>query len=142
MLEKEMDLMVLIFSFFSGFIQGMIFDIYRRIRRALNPGKIETALGDIIFWIFATLLIFALINTYLMGWVRGYFFAGFFTGFIIYLKTLSRFFIRLLIKLEKGLGLIARLPKRLIRKIKGVKAFKLTLKGIKNIRRILKKIKK
>ncbi|MGB9840688.1 spore cortex biosynthesis protein YabQ [Thermovenabulum sp.] len=142
MLEKEMDLMVIIFSLFSGFIQGMIFDIYRRIRRALNPGKIETALGDMIFWILATLLIFALINTYLMGWVRGYFFAGFFTGFFIYLKTLSRFFIRLLIELEKGLGFIAGLPERLFKKIRGVKAFKMTLKRIKNIRRILKKIKK
>mgnify|MGYP000011200677 CR=1 FL=1 len=142
MYDRELDFMIIVLSFFSGIVIGVIFDIYRRIRKVLNPGNIGTALGDLIFWLIVTLFSFAIINTYLFGWVRGYFFIGLFTGFFIYIKTISRFIIKLLIILEKVFCFFALLPEIAVKKINGIRFIKRALKEIKNLRRIFKKIKK
>lgn len=79
----------------SGIIIGILFDIFRVIRRTFKISDIHTLIEDIIFGIISALFLIFVIFIYNNGEVRWYMFAGIFTGCGIYLATISKYFIRI-----------------------------------------------
>lgn len=73
-----------------GTLLGILFDLYRVIRGRLRPGKLATALGDLLFWLVATALTFALLVVGNWGELRLYVWVGFLSGAFVYHLLLSR----------------------------------------------------
>lgn len=73
-----------------GFLAGFLFDIYRVFRGLWRPRKIGTFIGDIIFWIIMTCLVFILLLVGNWGEIRIYVFIGIALGYYIYIKYLTK----------------------------------------------------
>lgn len=78
----------------AGVTIGVIFDFYRVIRGLARPRKVFTYLGDLAFWVISTMVIFFLLLVGNWGEIRFYVFIGILAGIGLYLKCLSRYFIK------------------------------------------------
>jgi spore cortex biosynthesis protein YabQ len=78
----------------AGLIIGILFDIYRIIRGFNNPGNFITAAADILFWLFAAILIFIYFLFTTNGELRYYTVVAVIIGLIIYFKIISRVFVK------------------------------------------------
>ena len=83
------ELTVLLFSVLSGIIISLIFDILKIIRKKTYAGVFISALSDIIFWLFATLIMFFAIYYINRGRLRFYQLAGALAGAVFYFSLLS-----------------------------------------------------
>lgn len=78
-----------------GIVLGIFFDFYRAIRAIAEPGKTFTIIGDIFFWLIATVLVFTVLMWQTWGEMRGYVLIGLLLGFIIHWFYFSGFFLKL-----------------------------------------------
>lgn len=136
----KVQIYIFLTSLYGGLIAGLIYDIYRVIRRFFKPKKLVTTIEDFIFWVSIALIFFYILNKSNWTELRGYIFLGFFTGGFIYFKILSKILFLFLIKLFNGLSLILKrimevvtLPFKYINKILSPK-----IKKIRRIGRIFK----
>lgn len=92
-----------------GMIIGVIFDFYRIIRNFIRPKKFVTNIGDILFWVFITAVVFVLLVY--GNWVelRLYVFIGLALGVRVYLRLFSKLLIRLFKNLFIVVGKILKL---------------------------------
>lgn len=72
-----------------GLIIGVIYDIYRMVRRILKPGKWITGIMDLFFWIIIAILSSLMLFHINSGEVRVYAFIGLALGWSLYFLTLS-----------------------------------------------------
>jgi spore cortex biosynthesis protein YabQ len=74
----------------AGAILGFLFDMYRIWRGIVHPGRLFTALGDLIFWLFAACAVGMFLFS--PGWVemRFYIVICMLAGLFFYRKLLSR----------------------------------------------------
>ncbi|OPY56720.1 MAG: Spore cortex protein YabQ (Spore_YabQ) [Pelotomaculum sp. PtaU1.Bin035] len=82
-------------AFVSGMAAGFCYDYYRVARGVFRLRKMGTCLGDIIFWLVATALVFYLLLLGNWGVVRPYVFIGLGLGAITYFQFFSGGMIRL-----------------------------------------------
>ncbi|MGI6227797.1 MAG: spore cortex biosynthesis protein YabQ [Peptococcales bacterium] len=73
-----------------GFLAGILFDIYRVFRGLWQPRKLGTFLGDLLFWISMTVIVFTLLLIGNWGEIRIYVFIGMGLGSYFYIKFLSK----------------------------------------------------
>ncbi len=78
------------FTVLIGVVAGFCYDLYRVTRGTLKLRKIGTALGDILFWVVLTGVVFTLLLMGNWGEVRLYVFLGLTLGAVLYLNVLSR----------------------------------------------------
>lgn len=78
----------------GGFILGVLFDIFRIIRRAVNAGNVVTGVLDFLFWVLAAVLVFGTIFIINNGEVRAYEFLALALGLVLYFVCISRAFVR------------------------------------------------
>ena len=128
----------------NGIIIGILFDIFRILRKSFKTSDIITYFEDLIFWIATGILLLYSIFTFSNGEVRFYMFLAVFFGCIIYMLLLSKYFIQINVKiiqiLKKAISTIISfiiLPIKVI--IKFLK--KIFFKPIKLITINIKKIK-
>lgn len=76
-----------------GIVLGIFFDFYRALRAIVEPGKAFTIVGDILFWIIATALVFSVLMWQTWGEMRGYVLIGLLLGFIIHWYYFSGIFL-------------------------------------------------
>jgi len=79
-----------------GFLAGIIFDVYRVLRGLWKPKKLGTFIGDIIFWLVMTVIVFTLLLIGNWGEIRIYVFIGVALGAYLYMGLLSRKFQRII----------------------------------------------
>ena len=82
-----------------GVIIGIIFDIFRILRKSFKTPDIITYIEDILFWIITCVLFAYTIFTYNNGEIRLYIFIGALVGILMYILTISRYFIRFCVKI-------------------------------------------
>lgn len=82
---------------YAGFAIGFIYDLYRVVRRITKPGRIITALMDLLFWLVIGVLSFLVIFYVNDGDVRVYTIAGFAIGWALYALALSPVVMKVLI---------------------------------------------
>lgn len=112
------------FTVAVGLVIGIIIDFYRSIiyYRRLRPWAI--AAGDLLIWLFLTVLVFFLLLLNNWGEVRVYVLLGIATGFLLYRKWFSPFMFRFWCRAFSIIGRIGRLllhlavfPVKLIQRI-------------------------
>lgn len=88
---------IFIFSVFllNGFLIGLLFDIFRTLRKAFKTSDIITNIEDILFWVISGLSILYNIFKFNKGELRSYIFLGILLGAIIYLLVFSKTFIKI-----------------------------------------------
>lgn len=97
----------------SGMAISIFFDIFRVLRRSITTSNIVTYIEDTIFWIIVGLFLIWEIFTISYGELRSYIFIGIILGIILYLVTISKYFININVK-------ILNFFKKIILKIKNV----------------------
>ena len=85
---------LLIFSL-TGAIIGILFDIFRILRKSFKTPDFITYIEDILFWILTGAILLFTIFTFNNGEIRIYIFIGLIFGFILYLLTISKYFVKL-----------------------------------------------
>ena len=95
---------LVIFGLLSGIITGILFDIYRLIRGFENPNKILTIIQDLLFWTLTSIVVFIFLMYTNEGYINFYVYVCLFIGAYLYLKLLSRVFIKVQYKFLKFNG--------------------------------------
>lgn len=79
----------------NGFIIGILFDIFRILRKSFKTNNLITTIEDILFWIITGFIILFSIFKFNNGELRGFIFIGLFIGTLIYMLIFSKLFIKI-----------------------------------------------
>lgn len=83
----------------NGIIIGILFDIFRILRRSFKTTDIITYVQDALFWIITGFILLYSIFTFSNGEIRFYMFLGVFLGCLIYMLMFSKYFIKINVKI-------------------------------------------
>lgn len=83
----------------NGILIGLLFDIFRILRKSFKTSDIITYCEDLLFWILTGLLLLYSIFTFNAGEIRFYMFLAVFCGCIIYMLLFSKYFIGINVKI-------------------------------------------
>ena len=86
-----------IFTIFilNGFLIGILFDIFRVLRKSFKTSDIITYIEDIVFWILTGVSLLFTIFRFNNGELRAYIFVGILLGILIYMLLFSKTFIKI-----------------------------------------------
>ena len=79
----------------NGFIIGILFDIFRILRKSFKTPDVITYMQDIAFWILSGLIILYSIFKFNSGELRLFIFIGVLLGIWAYILVLSKLFINM-----------------------------------------------
>lgn len=99
---------LIIFGLLSGIITGVFFDIYRLIRGFGNPNKFLTIIQDLLFWTLTAIVVFVFLMYTNEGYINFYVYVCLIIGVYLYLRLLSRVFIKWQYKFLKFNGKVSR----------------------------------
>lgn len=105
---------LIIFSVLSGLITGVSFDIYRLIRGFKNPNKFLTIIQDLLFWTLTSIVVFIFLMYTNKGYINFYVYVCLIIGVYLYLKLLSRSFIKVQYRSLKFNGKLFRVVRNVI----------------------------
>lgn len=88
----------LIFSII-GIFSGIIFDIFRILRRTFKTKDFIIYIEDIIFWILIGFLLLYGLCVYTDGEIRLYLILAVMLGFLIYMLTVSKYILMICVKI-------------------------------------------
>lgn len=104
------ELTTFIIYILSGIVICLFFDVFRVLRKSIKTSNLITYIEDTIFWVIVGSFLIWEIFTLSYGELRSYIFIGLLLGGTIYLLTISKYFIKINVKIITFL-------KKLIRKI-------------------------
>ena len=94
------DITVQLFDFLifgaSGIVCAFLFDTLRALEILKKPGCVSWFFKDAIYWLFVTVMVFAVCLKYTDGEIRFYMLFGMFLGAFVYFGTLSRYVVLVL----------------------------------------------
>ncbi|MCL2592766.1 MAG: spore cortex biosynthesis protein YabQ [Defluviitaleaceae bacterium] len=90
-LSMSYQVRLFLFTILIGAFLGIIYDIFRILRKAFKHGKLLTNIEDIIYWLFVTFVMFYLMLNRNYAEIRFFVILGAFSGMIVYFLTISRF---------------------------------------------------
>ena len=99
----------LVFSL-TGVAIGVLFDIFRILRKSIKTPNIIIYIEDILFWILAGLLILYNIWYFNDGEIRVYMFLGIIIGLLLYMSTLSNIIIKIFSKILQTIIKVLEIP--------------------------------
>ena len=106
-----------IFFFIIGITIGIIFDIFRVIRKSFKTSDIITLIQDILFLSISSVLIIVGIIKLNGGEIRFYLFLGIFLGVVIYSLTMGNLCVIILYEFVKICKKIIKIPYLCIKKM-------------------------
>ena len=101
----------------TGIVIGILFDIFRILRKSFKTADWITYLQDILFWVLAGCVMLFSIFTFNNGEIRSYVFIGIILGIILYMLSISRFFVKFSVAIIKFFKKIISYPIHLIKKL-------------------------
>lgn len=111
------QLLCLIAFTVTGIVIGVLFDVFRILRRSFKTADWLTTLQDILFWILAGFITLFSIFKFNNGEIRSYIFIGIALGVLIYMLTLSKYIVKYSVIIIKFIKKIISYPVNLIFKI-------------------------
>ena len=90
----------LIFSI-EGVIIGLVFDVFRILRKSFKTNDIITYIEDVLFWIITGILILYSIFIFNYGEIRFFMFIGIFLGAMLYMLLISKHVIKVSVSVIK-----------------------------------------
>lgn len=106
----------LVFSL-TGVVIGILFDLFRILRRTIKTSNIITYIEDVLFWILTGLLILYNIWFFNNGEIRIFMFLGVILGVLIYMSTLSNIIIKVFTKILQTIIKVLELPFKTLKNI-------------------------
>ena len=79
----------------SGILIGILFDIFRILRKSFKTTDFITYIEDIVFWLFTGAFLIIILFKFSNGEIRLYNIIGVILGFIFYMLTISNLFIKI-----------------------------------------------
>lgn len=79
----------------NGVIIGILFDIFRILRKSFQTADIVTYIEDFLFWILSGIITLFMIFKFNSGELRFYILVGIILGVSLYLLTFSKYFIKI-----------------------------------------------
>lgn len=107
-LSLNMQFNLVIYSLISGFITGLLFDIYRGIR-GLNSIKILILIEDILFWILTALIIFTFLLYTNYAFLTLYVYVFIVISILLYFRFISKYVYSSEKTIAKGLAKYIRI---------------------------------
>lgn len=107
---------LLIFTI-TGITIGVLFDIFRILRKSFKTADIVTYLQDILFWLISGGIILFSIFQFNHGEIRSYVFIGIILGVILYMITISKYIIKYSVFIIKWIKKIISYPPHLLKNI-------------------------
>ena len=98
----------------TGILIGLVFDIFRILRKSFKTSDFITILQDILFFLFSSFLITYSLYKFNNGEVRSFVIVGLLSGIIIYFLTFSKVFIKINIKIIEKIKKIVKLTINII----------------------------
>lgn len=114
--EIYSQLFCLLMFTLTGIAIGILFDIFRILRKSFKTADIITYLQDVLFWILAGLIVLFAIFRFNNGEIRSYLFVGIAIGILLYMLTMSKLIVKYCVKLIQWLTKIISYPFRIIGK--------------------------
>lgn len=108
------QILILVFSFIGGAVTGVLFDFYRVIRGFQNPNKIITYFEDILFWIFASIVVFLFLLKTNFAYLTFYCYLYISFGLYLYMRLLSKLIINVIYNVLKRVLMFLRILKNYI----------------------------
>ncbi len=113
--------MVFLYTILTGVLAGFLYDVYAGLGNVLRLKKIGTSLGDILYWVCSTVMVYALLLYYNQGEVRFFVLLGLGAGALFYFRLSRRRMrylviktVELLMRLVNWLVIILLFPIRLL----------------------------
>ena len=100
----------LLIFFLTGIVIGILFDVFRITRKSFKTPDFVTYIEDILFWILTGLILLFTIFKFNNGELRIYIFVGLILGMVIYLLTISKYFIKISVLILKFIKKITYVP--------------------------------
>ena len=132
----------------SGIIIGLFFDIFRILRKSFHTPDFITYIEDILFWLFTGVFLIFVLFKFSNGQIRIYNVVGLLVGVIIYIISISKFFIKINVTIITFIkNIIYKILKFILYPIKFIfriirKIFKPFTFFIINIKKVLSNFKK
>lgn len=111
-LNEQIKLVV--YSFLAGILTGLLFDIYRILRGFGNPNKILTFIEDTLFWIFTAIVVFVFLLYTNYAYIGMYVYMWIIIGIYVYLKAISRGFLKLQYFILDGITRLIRITFKIL----------------------------
>ena len=89
---------VFLIFIFCGCIIGLLFDMFRILRKTFKTPDIITYIEDIVFWLLTCIILAYTILKYNNGELRLFVFIGLFIGITLYILLISNFIINTCVK--------------------------------------------
>ena len=83
----------------NGLIVGLLFDIFRILRKSFKTSDLVTIIEDILFWLITGFIILYSIFVFNNGEIRFFMFIGIFIGAGLYMVLLSNYVIKISVKI-------------------------------------------
>ena len=135
------QLYLLLIFIISGIAIGIFFDIFRILRKTFKTSDFVTYIEDVIFWILTGIFFLVVLFKFNNGEIRNYVILGVIIGIITYMLTVSKYFIKISVKIINIIKKILTIPIRIILKIFKPLSF-IVINIRKSIYSYIKKIKK
>ena len=126
----------------NGFLIGILFDIFRILRKSFKTKDIVTYIEDILFWIITGVFLLYSVFYFNDGEIRLYMFIAILIGVLLYMLILSSYIVKINVKiitfvknlLQKTFNVFFKPFKKLFDKIRLMitNLFKKNQKSIKN----------
>jgi len=99
MQSLESQVYAFVVTVLIGLMMGICYDFYRVTKGIIRPGKFFVYLGDLLFWVVSTLIVFFMLLIGNWGEFRFYVLVGALVGALLYFKLLSHFVIDVLVNI-------------------------------------------
>lgn len=130
----------------TGISIGLLFDIFRILRKSFHTADWITYIQDVLFWILAGSMMLFSIFTFNHGEIRSYVFIGILIGIVIYMLAISKLVVKSSVTIILFIKKILSYPIHLIEKIVKIIIINpilfITKKGKGRIQSIHKKLHK
>ena len=110
------QLYIFLCFFLTGIVIGILFDIFRILRRSFKTWDIVTYIQDFIFWILSGVILLYSIFTFNNGELRAFVFIGILLGITLYILLISKYFIKIAVKIVLIIKKILFYPINFIKK--------------------------
>lgn len=101
----------------TGISIGLLFDIFRILRKSFHTADWITYIQDVLFWILAGSMMLFSIFTFNHGEIRSYVFIGILIGVVIYMLAISKLIVKSSVTIILFVKKILSYPIHLIEKI-------------------------
>ena len=112
--EVYSQLLSLSLFIITGIVIGILFDIFRVLRKCFKTADFITYLQDIVFWFLAGMITLFSIFKFNQGEIRIYVFLGIFIGILLYAITLSKIVVKFLASILQTIKKLILIPLQFI----------------------------